>query len=271
MHPNLFLRNLWRLERVNQVFVAMSFEDRYQSRYEEVIRPAIEDEPFGDLSLEAYRVDNSKSGDSILTDIANGIAHSYLILADVSIIDTGMNTRRHFRNANVMYEVGLALACRHSSDVLLIRDDDGPFLFDVSTIPHITLNFEDRQGSKTEIRSALFDRIRENDLIRDARVELSVSQLTNDEFRLLCFFGGLQPNQGYDPRLTIENIKLLSQPDARGVDGLLRKRLIEVLGKTTDGGLFYRTTEFGYAVARLAQKKIKVLETKESEQPDASQ
>jgi hypothetical protein len=84
MHPNAFLKSLWRTEAIDQGFVAMSFEDRFKTRFENVIRPAIEDELFGSTALKAYRVDNSKTGDSILTDIVNGIAHSRLVLADVS-------------------------------------------------------------------------------------------------------------------------------------------------------------------------------------------
>jgi hypothetical protein len=270
MHPNLFLQTLWRPERKRQVFVAMSFDRKHMARYEKVIRPAIEKEPFGDLSLKAYRVDNSKSGDSILTEIADGIAHSYLVLADASVIDEGCRTRRSFRNGNVMYEVGLALACRPPSDVLLIRDDDKPFLFDVSTIPHLTLDFDDTSIAQKALRSAIYDRIRESSLIRDARVEIAVSQLADDEFRLLKIFSHLEPNQGVDLRLSVANTKILSNPDARGIDGLLRKRLIEVFGATADDSLVYRTTEFGYAVAQLAAEKIQIYGHEENAEPDAS-
>ena len=111
MHPNVFLKTLWRKEILNQIFVAMSFEDRFRSRFDDIIRPAIEDETFGDIALSAYRVDNSKTGDSILSDIANGIAHSRLVLADLSVIDEGRYKETPIRNGNVMYEVGVALAC----------------------------------------------------------------------------------------------------------------------------------------------------------------
>lgn len=138
MHPNAFLKSLWRTEILDQVFVAMSFQKTFKKRFEKVIKPAIESEPFSGIELQAYRVDNSKTGDSILTDIVHGIAHSRLVLADVSVVDTGLDTKKPVRNGNVMYEVGVALACRNPSDVLLIRDDKERFLFDVSTIPHIT-------------------------------------------------------------------------------------------------------------------------------------
>jgi hypothetical protein len=63
-----------------QVFVAMSFHETYEDRFQKVIKPAIEAAtlPNG-VKLTAYRVDISKSGDSILTDIMDGVAHSQFI------------------------------------------------------------------------------------------------------------------------------------------------------------------------------------------------
>ena len=43
MHPNAYLRAFWRNETLDQVFVAMSFADRYKGRLEQVLKPAIED------------------------------------------------------------------------------------------------------------------------------------------------------------------------------------------------------------------------------------
>jgi hypothetical protein len=44
-----------------------------------------------------------------------------------------------------MYEVGLALACRQPSEVLLVRDDRARFLFDVSVVPHMQVDFTDKE------------------------------------------------------------------------------------------------------------------------------
>jgi hypothetical protein len=159
MHPNAFLKSLWRNEILDQVFVAMSFEEKFKERYEMVIKPAIEAEPISDISLRAYRVDNSKTGDSILIDIIDGIAHSRLVLADVSVIDEGRYKETPIRNGNVMYEVGVALACRMPSEVLLVRDDKKKFLFDVSTIPHMEVDFKDHNAAIKSIRGKLADRL----------------------------------------------------------------------------------------------------------------
>jgi hypothetical protein len=66
-----------------QVFVAMSFAPQYQSRFDTVFVPAISSITYGSERLIAYRVDFSKTGDSIVTDIVDGIAHSQLVLTDV--------------------------------------------------------------------------------------------------------------------------------------------------------------------------------------------
>jgi len=75
------------------------------------------------VNLEPLRVDVSKTGDSVLTDIIDGIAHCEMILADVSAIGYDSKTGDPYRNGNVMYEVGLAVAARQPSEVLLIQDD----------------------------------------------------------------------------------------------------------------------------------------------------
>lgn len=177
MYPNTYLRTFWRSETKSQVFVAMSFEPRFAVRFDEIIKPAVEAEIIAGRRLSAYKVDNSLTGDSILTDIADGIAHSALFLADVSVIDEGRYAEQPIRNGNVMYEVGLALACRLPSEVLLIRDDRKKFLFDVSTIPHITIDFSDREAATARIRAALADRLTETTKLLDARVTIAFKGL----------------------------------------------------------------------------------------------
>ena len=84
MHPNVFLKTLWRLKLEPVVFVAMSFDKRYDGRFANVITPAIESLDVNGLKLRPHRVDTSQTGDSILTEIMDGIAHSQLVLADLS-------------------------------------------------------------------------------------------------------------------------------------------------------------------------------------------
>lgn len=162
MHPHVFLETFWRLTRRPQVFVAMSFAPVYKERFDEIIAPAVQSVklPTG-MALQPYRVDISKSGDSILTDIMDGIAHSQLVLADVSTIGRDSKTGHSYRNGNVMYEVGLALACRQSAEILLVRDDEDRFLFDVSTVPHTKIDFTDVDKAKDILAEELRQRLKE--------------------------------------------------------------------------------------------------------------
>lgn len=267
MYPNAFLNALWRTEILDQVFVAMSFEDRFKARFENVVRPAIESEPFGSLKLHAYRVDNSLTGDSILSDIVDGIAHSRLILADVSVIDEGRYTETPIRNGNVMYEVGVAPACRASSDVLLIRDDSKKFLFDVSTIPHKTVDFSDEARAIEELRKAILDRISESKLVNDARVRMVARALTQHELRLLRGLSDLEPNQARD--LSIEFLGQLSFPDQQGISGLIQKGCIRSVAENTKTGtIFYSLTPFGYALADLADTALEKFTPKDDPRND---
>ena len=173
------------MELLPQVFVAMSFAPQYQDRFDSVIAPAISSIAVNVQRLRPYRVNISKSGDSILTDISEGIAHSRLVLADVSSIGKDSVTGQPYRNGNVMYEVGIALACRHPSEVLLIRDDHDKFLFDVSTIPHWTMDFTDTDQAVAVLREQLKARIKEQNFIYDARVQTAISSLSAEEIILL--------------------------------------------------------------------------------------
>ena len=137
MHPKVFLNDLWRNDLEDEVFVIMSFGKAQEPRWEEVFRPAIENEPLEGRTLQAVRVDYRKGGDSILTEIINGIAHAQLVLADISVTHSWERDgeTQYERNGNVMYEVGLALASRQPVEVVLARDDGHPLLFDITSIP----------------------------------------------------------------------------------------------------------------------------------------
>ena len=67
MHPQVYLNTFWKMEVKPQVFVAMSFAPQYNHRYEKIIAPAIESLIVNGVRMDPYRVDISKSGDSILT------------------------------------------------------------------------------------------------------------------------------------------------------------------------------------------------------------
>ena len=252
MHPNTFLRTFWQLDVKPQIFVAMSFAPEYANRYSEIIEPTIKSIQLNGVSLSAHRVDISKSGDSILTDIMDGIAHSRLVLADVSTIGKDSKSGESYRNGNVMYEVGLALACRAPADVLLIRDDKDKFLFDVSTVPHMHLDFANIPAAREALQSELLARLREQNYLNDARVRLAIASLSNTEIQLLSQLAELAEGQvrGWEVTGTV-----LSVYEA-ALMRLLDKRLITLAGTFEKGFPGYRPTELGKLVALIAKQGL---------------
>lgn len=267
MHPNAYLRTFWQLELRPQIFVAMSFAEAYRTRYEQVIAPAIEDIRVDTTQLSPYRVDNSKSGDSILTDIMDGVAHSRMVVADLSTLGRDSKTGESYRNGNVMYEVGIALACRQPTDVLLIRDDDDKFLFDVSTVPHMRLDFVDVDRARELLRAELIARLREQTYVADARVRIAISSLSNQELKLLSELEATPPDQvrGWNVGGTV-----LSTVEA-AVMRLLDKKLVMLGGQFTEGYPGYQLTQLGRVVAEHIRVGLpRVVPRQETSEPDTS-
>ena len=199
MHPHMFLDEFWRNNVKSEVFIAMPFGAPFNERFANIFVPAIEtitleiiQRTLGENvdKLKAYRVDNNSSGDSILTAIMDGIAHSLLVLADLSEVGRWVDSSQEVRttpNCNVMYEVGLALASRQQPEVILIRDkkDKGKLLFDISPIPCIPIDFEDTASAIKEIQSVLIDRLKEIDWRKSNRVAMTLASLTPNEIKLI--------------------------------------------------------------------------------------
>jgi hypothetical protein len=248
MNPNTYLKSMWRNNFDDTVFVAMSFLERYKPRFEDVIKPAVEGEKIGGRQLKAARVDISSSGESILTEISNGIAHCFLFLADVSTIDRLKFGDKPARNENVLYEVGMALACRSPEEILLVRDDRDPLIFDTSTVPHETLDFDDKEIAITQIRKLLCDRANERQIIRDARVITSMTHLGPNDYRCLRVLGDLGPDHSADLRKEVSGRLILPIPTATALANLLRLDLAVAHSLTDDYVLTYKLTDIGRAV-----------------------
>ena len=230
----------------------MSFAEIYQRRFLDVIEPAITAVSYRGNRLKATRVDLSKTGDSILTDIIDGIAHSVMVLADVSVIGYDSKIGIPYRNGNVMYEVGLALACRQSSEVLLIRDDKEKFLFDVSTIPHKHIDFSNAGNATKFLSEEIVSRLSEMNKLRDARIGIAISSMTADERQILAFFS----QYGMDQTFWLTKVTLVSRP---ALQRLLDKQLIRTAGITDDGFAMFIWTELGKILADNMERFVPVV------------
>jgi hypothetical protein len=263
MFPSLFFERFWQMEVRPQVFVAMSFDPVYADRFKNIYARAVSAVRINDVPLEAVRVDESKSGDSILTEIADGVAHSAVFLADVSTIGRDSKTAKPYRNANVMYEVGLALACRMPSEILLIHDDKDPLLFDVSSIHHAWIDFTDSVAAVEKVRDLLMDRLKERDVQMDARIRRAVASLSTYEMELIRRFGGKAPE-------TVWNFKgsgTVNLIEVWGMPGLLEKGLVRLAGEFETGELGYQWTPLGRVVADIGRRNLTKFRAAENEPP----
>jgi hypothetical protein len=156
MYPKYFLDLFPAFPRKEDVFVAMSFHFSLKFRFENVIKPALED----GAKLKALRVDQSRISDSILTDILTGISESRFVFADLTAGPHGVSP-------NVMYEVGIAHACRLPHEVILFRSDDGHIPFDVTNVRINRYSPEDDpETARKKIIEVIEDAKREIDATR---------------------------------------------------------------------------------------------------------
>lgn len=252
MHPNTFLRNFWQPQIRPQIFVAMSFDPRYEPRYRDVIVPAITAITWRGINLQPLRVDVSKTGDSILTEIMDGITHSLMVLADVSTVGKDAATSKPYRNSNVLYEVGVALACRHTTDVLLIRDDEDKFLFDVSTIPHKKMNFTDTGAAAKDLSEELVERLKAQRFQHDARVQIALRTLVDNDADILK---ELYKHSKEGKGAGWAESHVFMQATLRR---LADKGLVVTIGKFKAGHFTYSLTPIGIEVAEGLEKGLTV-------------
>jgi hypothetical protein len=184
MYPRHFFDQFPPFPRSHQVFVAMSFDSRLESRWREVIAPAIGSVSIEGKTLEAHRVDTRRVSDSILTEILTGIGNGLLVFADLTSLDE-LN-KLPLRNPNVFYEVGIAHATRLPEEVLLFRSDDGPLVFDVANIRVNRYNPDaDAEGARAAVATAISAALSEIKLTRSMVVERYARRLDASSFVFL--------------------------------------------------------------------------------------
>jgi hypothetical protein len=137
MYPAEILNLFLPFARTNQVFVAMSFDKRFDWAWDRVFRPAIADLLVDRTPLSAFRVNLSRKSDSIITEIVQNIAQCRLVLADISTTGwsrSSVRRSRPIRNSNVMYELGIAHAARLPEEVIIVRTDADHLDFDIAGV-----------------------------------------------------------------------------------------------------------------------------------------
>jgi hypothetical protein len=266
MYPASYFGLFPAFPQDNRAFVAMSFDTRFDARWRNVVDPAIAAVRVDGQPLQPQRVDMRKVSDSILTEILDGIGRCRVFVADVSPI--GELDGRPIRNANVLYEVGLAHATRLPEEVVLLRSDDRELLFDVA---NIRVHRYDPDGSPDAARRFLTETIvaslREVDLRKNLAVRRAAESLSAGAWGLLLeVFGNdmISPPSVATIAAMVSNVararsvgELLDVGALRAdfvpltIDDLAR--LDEI---TTDEVIRYRLTPFGNALANYAGTQL---------------
>lgn len=270
MYPANYFGLFPPFPRQDTVFVAMSFDPRFEQRWLEVIGPGIRKIQVAGKNLEPLRVDARRISDSILTEILSGITSSRLFLADVTT--WGRTDGRPIRNGNVMYEVGIAHAVRLPEEVLLFRSDRDALLFDVANVRVNSYSPEERPDeARTLVSESIVAALREVDIRRSLAVGRAVESLDFPSWWLLV---EAQTKKGIQhPEMKTMGQALGSASRAAAIQRLLELGAIrtsflafttdkfeEIKNSTATDILTYQCTEFGEAVLREGARRMGLLE-----------
>jgi len=99
------------IDKILRAFVIMPFDVEFNSIYEQLIKPSLED-----AGYEVARADSITDQQNILRDIVEGLASADLVVADLTT-----------NNANVFYELGLCHGLRIPTILLSQSMDEVPF------------------------------------------------------------------------------------------------------------------------------------------------
>ena len=205
------------------------------------------------------RVDAKKISGSILTEILSGISRARAVFADITALDE-LN-KRPIRNANVMYEVGLAHACRLAEEVLLFRSDEEELLFDIANV-RVNRYAPDTQPEEARqmVAESIITVLQELELRRHLTVRRAVDSLDFGAWlRLLLIANG---KRGHPQMRTMRDVMSNSQAVA-AIGRLLELGAIRTdyfritpqnaassVDEPLERMVEYKVTEFGTAMLR---------------------
>lgn len=183
LHPHAFYSSLFDRNKRDEVFVIMSFAAEFEARWHDVICPMIE----ADLNLIANRVDYNLSGESILYDILDGIANARLVIADITSTDMtdSSGTTWPQRNGNVMWELGVAHSMRLPDEVIIVRSDNEPSIFDLTQFRAFQYDPLDVISARHILRTLAEDRLRSIDQTKHRKVREAIDSLDADSLALM--------------------------------------------------------------------------------------
>ena len=117
------------------------------------------------------------------------------------VLSNGERTR--YRNANVMYELGLAHAWRLPEEIVVIRDDDKRLPFDISAFRVHTYDPSDTVGSINKISEIIKGALTEVNRAKSVMVERAANSLDG---QCLQFMNRVQGH--YFSETIVDDLKL---------------------------------------------------------------
>lgn len=181
MYPKVHTDIFRSFDRKAEVFVSIPFAKRFDYRWDNIFKPAI-----NECGLKPYRLKEKVGGDSIPFEILDGIGRSKLILVDIS--NEFQDKNIGFPNSNVMYELGIAHSIRLPEEVIIVRDKNSCQIQSPFDIRHIRWNeFSEKSVSKSKvlIKNLLKNAIKEVDLTKDRMVTVTLNKLDVDAISFL--------------------------------------------------------------------------------------
>ena len=136
-----------------------------------------------------------------------------------------------------------------------MRDDSDKFLFDLSVIPHMKIDFTDVQLARRTLKDAITDRLREQRSIQDARVAVATARLSSEEMNELAFAVGLPPGNSWG-----RSHRPYAGQHELAISRLLDKQIVQMVGRFPDGSPAYALTQLGEIVAKSAIKESPIIE-----------
>jgi len=122
-------------DQTASAFVLMPFDEAFTDIYEALLKPALEE-----AGYTVTRADSPLDQQNVMRDIIEGISRAHLIVADI----TG-------RNANVMYELGIAHGLGRPTVMLAQSIDDVPFDLRSYRIKQYSTHFKVAQTLRAEL------------------------------------------------------------------------------------------------------------------------
>lgn len=262
MYPAELLNLFPPFPKTNMVFVAMSFDPKFMPRWTNVLCSAVHKVVFKDKELFPHRVDLSKKNDSVITEIVKNISECCLFIGDVSTnwyLFIEGEQGKPIRNSNVLYEVGLAHACRLPEEVILLRSDNDVLDFDIAGVRVHSYDPDNVETSIEMVADLIVQALSSVDDKKRILVENTTKLLDAEMFSLLHETKDI-PQPIFRTMLDVppiaERISAINRMLGLGLLQTIFNELTpEIIKGPFHGLLSYRITSFGKAVlGRIKQK-----------------